>query len=107
GCLHVVNGCRKWVLRGQAVADRDGDVAVLCQADAQSVVALSAAGAEATAVNADDRRQRTLGGLWPGEVELKVLAVRVGVYQSRTKHDARWQSRKCNRLLCRSVGDRK
>jgi hypothetical protein len=57
-CLAVVDGRRELVLRGEAVGDGDGDVALLGQFDATAVPALAVAGAEAAAVDADHSREQ-------------------------------------------------
>ena len=80
GRLHVMDGRRELIFRCEAIADRHGDVAMLGQPNAKAVVSLPAAGPEAAAVNAGNRRKRPIASLGPGHVELKVLAVRVRVF---------------------------
>ncbi len=84
GRLDIVNGGGEGIFRSQPIGDGHGDIAVLGQAEAQAVVTLAIAGPEAAAVDAQDRREGTIALLRPGQVELKVLVVGVGVLDARS-----------------------
>src|SRR5947209_8423251 len=71
---------RELVFRSKSITDRHRNVAVLGQPNAKPIIALTVAGTEAATVNARNRRERTIAGLGPGHIELKVLAVWIGVF---------------------------
>ena len=89
GRLDVVDGRRELVLRGQAVGDGHGDVAVLGEADAQRRRSPRALPAR----KPPPWMQTTAGNgpspfFGPGQVQLQVLAVGVGVLDAALEDDA-------------------
>src|SRR5262249_15755642 len=97
--LDVVDGGGERVLRRQPVGHGRRDVALLRQAHAQAVVAVAVAGAEPAAVDAEHRREGAVALFGPGEVELQVLPVRVGVLDVRLEDDVVGHGRTGRRLL--------
>ena len=75
------------MLRGEAIGHRRGDIATFGQFDAEGVIALTLAGAKASAVDAEDRGERPVAGLRSREVELQMLIAGVRVFDRLLPHD--------------------
>ena len=101
GRLHIMHGGGKRIFRSETVADGDGHVALLGELHAQGVVARAVAGAEAAAMDAEDRGEGAIARLRTSHVQLQMLLVRIGStrYPSRRPHwrapaGAVWSGRK-------------
>src|SRR6185369_17359739 len=70
------------VLGRKTVADRGSHVTVLREREAEFVISIAMAGAKSAAVNANDRRQRSTTLLWTRQVELQMLIIRIGIFNS-------------------------
>jgi len=85
--LHVVDRGGVGELRRQAVGHRRGGVPVLGEHLAAAVPALALAGAEAAAMDAEDRRGFARRRLGPREVELQRLPARFRELDILLDHD--------------------
>ena len=83
GGFGIVNGGWELEFGREAIGNRHRDIATARQFFAERIPAGAIAGAKTSAMNADNRGEwsRILGDFpGPGEVELKMLIIRVGVF---------------------------
>src|SRR6185295_18172715 len=73
----------KLILRRKPITNGHGHEAVLGEGQAKFVITLSGTSAETAAVDAKHGRERTSPVLRPGEIQLKMLLIRVGIFDVR------------------------
>jgi hypothetical protein len=80
GGLDVEDCSRELIFWREPISDGHRDITVLSQFLAAAIPALALSCAEATAVNADNRRKRFVALLRARHVELQVLIVRIAEF---------------------------
>src|SRR5207249_4248533 len=85
--LHVMHRGGELILGSKTIARGDGNVTLLGEGEAKLVVTVAMAGAKSPAMNAHDRRERAGDVFGPGQVELEMLIVRVGIFDAWLEDD--------------------
>ncbi len=104
GRLRVMHCRGELVLGRQPIADSYGDIALLCEFEAQAVIAVAVPGAKSAAVNAHNCRKRPIAGFRPGHIDLQVLIVGIRVFDSLVEDHACGNRRIIGE--CRTAGSR-
>src|SRR5208282_5316113 len=97
---------RELVFRSESITDCHRNVALLCQPNAKPVVALPSASTKAASVNARNRWERAVASLRPSHIKLKVLTVRVRVFNVWLEDDVLWYGDVCRFLRFGEFGNR-
>jgi hypothetical protein len=99
-----MNCRRELVFRSEAIAHRDGNIALLRQPDAKAVIALARANTEAASVNAHNRWERAVPGLRAGHIQLEMPTIRIGEFNEGQKPTVAASVRYTQRVAPRGGG---
>src|SRR5262249_2344292 len=104
GGFDVENSCGELVFWREPVTCRDHDIASASQLDQQRIVRVAVARAKASTVYAQHTGKQVIGIFWPGNIELQMLVVRIGVLDSAFEQNVLrnievgpYSSKLCNR----------